>query len=225
MTVATETFGVLIAEREDAFRLGQEDMVSAFSGFALVGTARDTDSFLSMVREEKPSIVVISEQFSDDSDCSAMVQAVREISPKSAIVVTLSRPSAFWNALTARAEAYCDRELRPDHFRAALHAVSNGGRYIAPNVCEYLLDGPGLALLQAVVPKVCPNAASELQSLSRREREVMNLLAEGRSNESIAKELRLSIQTVKVHVKHILKKLKVSDRTQAVIKALKHGGS
>jgi DNA-binding NarL/FixJ family response regulator len=223
VTVATETFGVLIAETDDVLRRGQQDIVSTLSRFVVAGTAGDTEALLSTVREKKPSIIVINEQFNEHADFATMVEALRDLSPKSAIMVMLSTTNAFWHVLSAKADAYCDRDMRPEHFRAALDAVSHGHRYIAPNLSEYLLNGDGLPLLRAVVPKICPSAASELESLSRREREVMKLLSEGKSNETIAKELGLSIQTVKVHVKHILKKLKVTDRTQAVIKALKHG--
>jgi DNA-binding NarL/FixJ family response regulator len=223
VTVATETFGVLIAENEEFLRLGQQDMLSDNTTFMVLGTAGDTEALLAQVRDQKPNIIVLSDALTEECDCATMVQALRELSPKSAIVLMLSTPSALWGALPAKADAYCDRNAQPQHFRAALHAVSRGERFISPNLCEYLLNGDGLSLMQAVVPKLCPHATSELQSLSRREREVMTLLSEGKSNETIAKELGLSIQTVKVHVKHILKKLKVSDRTQAVIKALKHG--
>jgi DNA-binding NarL/FixJ family response regulator len=219
---ATEVTSVVVAESKEVMRLGQQQMAASAGHFDVVGAAGDVESLMKIVRETKPSIVVLNDRLSG-AVLSATVHDIRTLSPSTSVIVTLSSPSGFWTALEAKAQAYCDREGTAEHFKASLNAVSQGQCYIAPTLSQYLLQGDGYKLLQNAIPRSNGNTPSALDSLSRREREVIGLLSEGHSNERIANALGLSIQTVKVHVKHILKKLQVSDRTQAVIKALKHG--
>jgi DNA-binding NarL/FixJ family response regulator len=218
--VATETFSVAIGESKEVMRLGQQQMAASAGDFQIVGSASDAESLLEIVRELRPHIVVLNDRL-NGSELSETVNSLRSISPESAIMITLTSSDGLWTALQTKAKAYCDREGSAEHFKASLNAVSRGECYICPTLAEYLLHGDGYHLLQKIAPRVGPSGPSPLDSLSRREKEVIALLSEGHSNERIAQALGLSIQTVKVHVKHILKKLKVSDRTQAVIKALK----
>lgn len=220
MHLATETFSVVIGETKEVMRLGQQQMTAAAGSFEVVGAASDAESLLELVREKQPGIVILNDHLTG-GELGSTVKSIRSDSPDSLIIVTLTSPEGFWQAIETKAQAYCDREGSAENFKASLNAVSRGQCYIAPRLSEYLLQGDGYSMLQNVVPREEIPGPSELDSLSRREREVIHLLSEGYSNGKIAQLLGLSIQTVKVHVKHILKKLNVTDRTQAVIKALK----
>lgn len=220
MHLATETFSVVIGETKEVMRLGQQQMAAAAGSFEVVGAASDAKSLLELVRAKQPNIVVLNDHL-NGSELGSTVKSIRSESPGSLVIVTLTSPESFWLALETKAQAYCDREGSAENFKASLNAVSRGHCYIAPSLSEYLLQGDGYSMLQHAVPREETPGPSPLDSLSRREKEVIRLLSEGYSNGKIAQLLGLSIQTVKVHVKHILKKLNVTDRTQAVIKALK----
>ncbi len=216
--MATESVSVLVAEDKEVMRLGLQQMVSNCAEFHLVGTARDADTLLQMVKLYQPRILLLRNHLSG-IPLTEILSRSRELSPTTGVVVLLSQPEDFWSALEAKAQAYCLREASSGVFINAMKMVAAGKCSIGANLTAYLLQGDGHRVLQMIGPRLA--GPSDLDILSRREKQVIALLSEGQKNEQIAQTLGLSIQTVKVHVKHILKKLNVSDRTQAVIKALR----
>lgn len=216
--MATELVSVLIAEDKEVMRLGLQQMIASSLQFHVVGSVRDADSLLEMMAVFKPRILLLPDHLPGMS-LVPLVRQAKELSPATGVVVLMSQPEEFWTALESKADAYCLREVSSDVLINALYAVAAEKCYIGANLTSYLLHGDGHRLLQLVGPRIA--RPSDLDILSRREKDVIALLSEGQKNEEIARSLGLSIQTVKVHVKHILRKLNVSDRTQAVIKALR----
>lgn len=220
MHEAIDTISIVIAEDKDVMQLGLNQLLSANARFQVIGTARDTTQLARIVATNAPRVLIVRDQLPGEPLCD-IVRQIRLLAPSVGILVLVSQPADFWQALECRADGYVLREVRADMLKQAVHQIASGHAFLGVAITDYLLHGDGLSLLQSVVPRL--ERSSALDSLSRREKEVIALLSEGHSNEQIAHALGLSIQTVKVHVKHILKKLKVSDRTQAVIKVLKRG--
>ncbi|RIH91477.1 response regulator [Meiothermus granaticius] len=113
-------------------------------------------------------------------------------------------------AMTAGADAYCLKSSDPASLLLALRAAAMGSIYLDPQIAHIVLG-------QLNVP-----GETQVQ-LTKRELEVLRLIAEGLSNKQIAQDLGISLSTVKTHVEELLAKLSVSDRTQAAIRALRQG--
>ena len=117
-------------------------------------------------------------------------------------------------AIQAGAAGYLLKNVEPSELARAIHAAHRGEAIIDPTAAARLVrafaDGAG-------------SRAPEPERLTRREREVLELIAGGRSNKRIALELGISEKTVKAHVGHVLEKLGVSDRTQAALLAVRDG--
>jgi two-component system, NarL family, response regulator LiaR len=113
-------------------------------------------------------------------------------------------------ALASGANAYCLKTTDPSSLLLAVQVVAMGGAYLDPQIAHLVLGR-------------IPSQDSEEALLSPRELEVLRLIAEGYGNKDIAAKLELSLSTVKTHVEDILERLRVSDRTQAAVKALRRG--
>jgi len=116
-------------------------------------------------------------------------------------------------AIRSGAAGYLLKDAEPAEIARAIRAARAGKTIIDPSVAS--------RLVQAIADGASPLAGADL--LTRREREVLELIARGRSNKRIALELGISEKTVKTHVGHLLAKLGVSDRTQAALLAVEHG--
>jgi two-component system response regulator DegU len=214
----TRTISVFVAEDKDVIRAGLKQLVQQIDGCEVVGDALDGETAYAKICECNPQVVLMKDTL-PVVDGITLTQRLKRERPHIGVIMMLTHPADFWQAITAKADAYFFREVPISILDPALRTVAAGGAYLGPYVADYLLRGEGFNTLRLAASRRTESA--ELSTLSKREHEVLGLLSEGKSNDQIAQSLGLSIQTVKVHVKHILKKLKLTDRTQAVIKALK----
>lgn len=215
-TVTAETIRVFVAEDKDVVRLGLKQLIQDMVGAEVVGVASDGETALREIVEMNPTVALIKEDL-PRLDGITLAQRLKRECPSVGVILMLNGPEEFWSALLAKADGYFFREVSMEILEPAIRTVAAGGAYIGSMLADYLIRGEGYALLRSAQPR---KNSSVTATLSNREKEVLGLLSEGKSNDQIAKDLGLSIQTVKVHVKHILKKMDVSDRTQAVIRAL-----
>lgn len=131
------------------------------------------------------------------------------------------------HALKSGASGYLLKEMDADSLVEAVHVVAEGGAYIHPKVTHNLVNE--YRRLATGQKSTSPSGFRDveyrkpLHILTRRECEVLQLMTDGRSNRSIGEELYISEKTVKNHVSNILQKMKVEDRTQAVVEAIKNG--
>lgn len=210
---------VFIAEDKDVVRAGLKQLVNSMEGCQVCGDAIDGASIWQTISEARPSVLLLKDTL-PGIDAVGLTQRIKRDLAGTGVIMMLTSPADFWAAIASRADAYFFREVPAAILEPAIRTVAAGGAFLGAYVADYLLRGEGYDTMR--MASVRRNGSNELAALSKREHEVIGLLAEGMSNEQIAQALGLSIQTVKVHVKHILKKLKVTDRTQAVIKALKN---
>ncbi len=208
---------MFIAEDKDVVRLGLKQMVQQVPNIEVVGTAQDGETAFSQIMELNPDVSLIKDAL-PGLDGVSLITRLKKERPSLRLILMLDQADHFWHGLQSRADGYFFREVSSEILEPALKAVLGGGAYIGNILADYLLRGDGYATLRSAVPR--SPSSTVTTNLSVREKEVLGLLSDGNSNEQIAKHLGLSIQTVKVHVKHILKKMQVTDRTQAVIKAL-----
>ena len=134
--------------------------------------------------------------------------------------------------LSCGADAYCLKDISISQLKNAINSVVDGGVWLDPRIAKTLIE----VLPNSNVKEITSSNAKELVErrkkapaadnpflLSDREFEVLALLVDGLSNQEIASRLFLSTETVKTHMRHLMEKMKVSDRTQAAVKALREG--
>jgi DNA-binding NarL/FixJ family response regulator len=219
-TQAAAGIRVFIVEDKEIMRSGLMQLVEGIDGCWVIGDANDGKKAVEAILEARPAVVLLKRDIPGIGGVEASKQ-IKQRDPGIGVILLLNSADDFWTSLDSRADAYFFREMPIYVLQAAIQTVAEGGAFLGSIVADYLLRGPGLEMLKLSAGRHADVVA--LSVLSRRENEVLKLLVEGNNNDQMAKLMGLSPQTVKVHVKHILKKLKVSDRTQAVIKAINLG--
>lgn len=209
---------ILIADDKQIYRFGLRELLRGIEGCEVVGEAEDGFKAVELANSLQPDLVFVKNDIAEQGGI-IVSQNIKKNCPKIRILMLLSKEQDFWAALDAEADGYLVREMMTEVVPMVIKVLTGGGAFIGPTVSSYLLKGEGLKLLKSALSKQPDTTA--LATLSNREKDVLNLLVEGMSNQLIADRLGLSIQTVKVHVRHILRKLRVEDRTQAVLKVLK----
>jgi DNA-binding NarL/FixJ family response regulator len=126
-------------------------------------------------------------------------------------------------ALGAGADGYCLKEVSGTQLTMAIRAVANGVAWLDPGVASRVLRACAAISPQALAGEDGTPKTHGPSTLSQRELDVLRLVVEGLSNQEIADKLILSVETVKTHMRHIMEKLAVSDRTQAAVKAMREG--
>lgn len=146
-------------------------------------------------------------------------KAIKEILPQTKIIMLTSfnEEDKVLNSFNAGANAYCLKNIKIDELVNVITSVLHGAIWIDPSIAQFILQV--LNTENTIVSKQ-PQPAEQFD-LTAREKDILKLVALGKSNKDIADELVLSIHTVKNHLKNILQKLSVEDRTQAAILAIK----
>jgi DNA-binding NarL/FixJ family response regulator len=178
-----------------------------FNPVAEVGAARDAVSLAARLR---PELTLVGAGLPDDPELDVVRELVEEL-PGAAIVVVADdlNPTQTAEALASGARGVISKQLDPDVFAAAVTTAMS---------MQVVLGSPFLAELVSSALPGAPDPA-----LSRRELEILSLVARGRDNAAIAAQLHISPSTAKGHVSHILKKLETENRIQAAVQGVKRG--
>jgi len=202
---------LLIADDHPLFRKGLRTLLGAVSDFELVGEADTGRSAVAQSLELQPDVVLMDLQMPDGSGIDA-TRAIVAASPTTKIlVVTLFEDDdSVFAALRAGASGYVLKDMDEADLIRAIRAVANGEAIFGPGVASRVLAY--FAAPRRVAPPLFPE-------LTEREREILGLLARGKSNPAIARDLSLSPKTVANHVSNIFGKLQVADRAEAIIRA------
>ena len=188
-------------------RSGLRLLLESEPGLEVVGEAGDVVSALEAVERLRPDVLVLDLHMPGEPSLPAIARLSEDHETTRVIVLTAQRdPSFAAEALRLGAAGYLPKEAAEGQLLEAIRVAAAGGTYLEPQL------GARLATTATV-------GAPEL---TRRELEVLRLIARGRSNRLIARDLALSEKTVKAHVSAILGKLDVADRTQAALYAVHH---
>lgn len=216
----TKRISVLLAEDREVVRIGMRHLLGSLDSCEVIGEAQDGRSAIEQTRILRPTLVFIKRDL-PLVDGVAASQQIKKLGFGTRIIMLLSRESDFWTSIDSGADGYIMRETPELLISTAVEIVSEGGSFIGPLIAHYLLHGAGLPVIRAVLTDRVD--MPELNSLSRREKQIVRLLIDGMSNQQMADSLGLEVQTIKVHVRNTLKKLNVNCRTDAVAKVLRTG--
>ena len=209
-----EVIRVLVVDDHRLVREGLVNLLRVYPDIEVVGEAEDGDGAVSGARELRPDVVLMDIGMPGMNGITA-TRLVKKESPDTAVIMLtmLDQDAYVYEAVKAGATGYLLKNAGLEELVAAIREVHRGGATLHP--------GAQAKLLKEYV--ALARRDRETYGLSRREFEILQLLADGRSNREIASELFISAQTVKTHVAHIFEKLGVGDRTEAVAAALRRG--
>ena len=208
---------VLIADDHPVVRLGLTAMLDAHADVEVIGDVKDIAALLHCVSTARPDVVVLDLDLEPDGDDDmAALKGLRKHSQDTRIVVYTAHEeeSRIVDALALGVEGYVLKSADPNELLKAIHVVHRGGTLLHSNVASKLMKH---------MRSHPAGKQQALDNISRREMDVLRLMAEGKSNQKIADQLVISERTVKFHVSSILGKLEVENRTAAVLKATRNG--
>ncbi|MGW1076769.1 response regulator transcription factor [Streptomyces sp. NPDC002537] len=214
----TKALRVLIAEDEPLIRYALRTMLDSADDITVVGEADDGAEAISLAGAERPDVVLMDVCMQPVGGIDATRQ-MRRVSPLThVLIVTSHHDGALVNeAMQAGASGFVLKTTSPEQLLRAVRAVAAGDMIFSNPVGATLL-GQCQATPASGAP-VTPDEQARLATLSRRELDVLGLVAEGLSNSDIATVMSMAPATIKTYVSRILRKLQLENRTQAAILA------
>lgn len=210
---------VLICDDQALVRVGLRKILEAEPELTVAGEAADGDDAVSEARRLRPSVVLMDIRMPALDGIEATRRIVRaQPATRVLILTTFGLDQYVYEALQAGASGFMLKDAPPEEIIAAVRIVATGEALLAPAVTRAVIE----EFARREPPRV-PSRPPALAELTPREREVLELLARGRSNAEICTQLVVSEATAKTHVARILQKLDLRDRIQAVIYAYESG--
>ncbi|WAX55598.1 response regulator transcription factor [Jatrophihabitans cynanchi] len=208
------TVRVVLADDEQLLRVGFRMILDAHADFEVVAEAADGRAAVAAAAAHRPDVVVMDVRMPELDGIGATEIIAREYPDVRVLILTTFDLDEYaFAGLRAGASGFLLKNAPPDELVAAIRTVAAGDAVVAPRVTRRLLD-----TFARRMPTATPAARDRrLAQLTDREREVLQALAVGQSNQEIAASLVLSEATVKSHISRILAKLELRDRVQAVI--------
>ena len=209
---------VVVADDEALMRSGVRLMVEAQQDMRIVGEAVNGLDAVEQIRLRRPHVAIMDVRMPglDGIAATRRLASTGTLETRILVLTTFDLDEYVYEALRAGASGFLLKSAPPEQLLAAIRRVAAGESLLAPEITRRLIED--------YVRRPRPGAAAtELDELTEREREVLVLIGRGRSNAEIAAELFVSEGTVKTHVNRILRKLDVRDRVQAVVLAYESG--
>ena len=208
---------LVIVDDHELARAGLRSMLAGERGLSVVGEAENGQRALEVCSQLQPDLVLMDVRM-PDLDGLAATRAIKQECRRTSVIVTTMYENLdyLFEALKAGASGYLLKGLTRNELVTTVHRVLQGDSVIQPEVAAQLLR------------RLADEATEETLGvppvpLTAREVEVLRLVSRGCTNRQIARELTLSLSTVKSHVEHIIAKLDVSDRTQAAVRGARLG--
>ena len=203
---------ILLIDDHALFRIGLQELLER-RGLEVVAAVGDGEEGLQQVLSLQPDVVLLDMRMPRVSGLQVLRQLQEQGARMPIVILTTSREeNDLIASLQCGARGYLLKDMEPDDLIQALERILQGETVVAPELT--------VALARAVRGEEPPAAPTAIDQLTRREREILCLLAEGQSNKVIARNLGISDGTVKLHVKAILRKLGVHSRVEAAVLAV-----
>lgn len=233
-TSSTHSIKVLLADDHQLFREGLKRILNMEEDIEVVGECSDGTQVLESCQLYHPEIVLMDINMPQQNGVDATAELRGALPEIKVIILSIHDDESYvFETLRKGATGYLLKDMEAESLINAIRTVAEGNAFIHPKVTgklihqlrrmEYLSETGAIAEDNAIREAGVKFVAGEDSPLTRREAEVLRLMAEGRSNKMIGEHLFISEKTVKNHVSSILQKMDVDDRTQAVINAIKFG--
>src|SRR5512139_2142980 len=207
---SSQTIQVMLVDDHNVVRSGLATFLKAYEDLELVGEARNGREALNLCRQKKPDVILM-DLMMPEMDGIAATRAILADYPDIKIIAMTSfeEEELVQGVLSAGAMGYLLKNVTADDLAKAIRDAVSGRSTLSPEAAT--------ALIHATRPTQQPSF-----DLTEREREVLNLVVQGYSNQQIADAMVISVATVKAHISSILSKLQVSSRAEAIAYAIKH---
>jgi DNA-binding NarL/FixJ family response regulator len=214
----SDRVSVMLVDDDGLMREGLRAVLSSDDRIEVTGEAENGRIAVQRARHLRPDVVLMDIRMPELDGIAATEQLIAA-TPEAQVVIltTFEEDEYILGALRAGASGFLLKRSSPEDLIAAIHTVAAGDALLSPSVTRRVIDR------MATQPVVGDGTGARLDELTPREREVLELIAQGLSNREIAAELTVEETTVKSHVKRVLMKLQARDRVQAVIFAYESG--
>jgi DNA-binding NarL/FixJ family response regulator len=210
------TIRVLLADDQELVRAGFRMILETQADIEVVGDAGDGVEAVAVTRRLQPDVVLMDIRMPNLDGLQATKQLMAAGSASRVVILTTFDLDEYvYQALTAGASGFLLKNAPPEQLIGAVRVVAAGDALLAPSITR--------RVIQQFARLPPPGGTDALAGLTERERQVLQLVARGLSNAEIAAELFVSDATVKSHVAHLLAKLRLRDRVQAVVLAYESG--
>ena len=210
------TIRVLIADDHAVYRWGLRTLLGSEPDLEVIGEAATGKEIVERAAELRPDIILMDIQMPGMNGIEATRRIIEANQEIGVIILTMYEDDdSVFLAMRAGARGYVLKGAHPSEILKVLRAVADGEAYFGPEIAKRLMN-----FFSAPKPASPEEAFPELSS---REREILDLIAQGHSNAKIAARLFISPRTVSNHISHIFTKLQVADRSHAIIRAREEG--
>ena len=214
------SLGVLIADDQALMRAGFRLILEAEADLEVVGEAADGLEAVAAAQRLRPDIVLMDVRMPGLDGIEATRRLINsDCTAKVLMLTTFDMDEYVYESLRAGASGFLLKDVPPEQLVSGIRAVVSGEALLAPSVTRRMIE----EFVRRPPSAVARPAPRELERLTAREREVLVLMAHGLSNAELAREFVVSEATVKTHVAHVLAKLGLRDRVQAVVFAYESG--
>jgi DNA-binding NarL/FixJ family response regulator len=212
--------GVLIADDQPMVRAGLRMILELEPDIDIVGEAADGNEAVAVATATEPDVILMDVRMPnlDGLEATRRIVGGREDGPRVLILTTFDLDAYVYEALASGASGFVLKDIQPEKLVDAIRVIANGEALLSPTVTRKLIEE-----FVRRPPEVVRPSPRELEQLTAREAEIMQLVARGLSNAEIAAQAYVSEPTVKTHVARILMKLGLRDRVQVVVYAYEHG--
>lgn len=213
MTAPDAPIRLLVVDDHPVFRMGMVALLGSL-GLEVVAEAASADEAVAAADAHEPDVVLMDLHLGTSSGVDATREIVRRHPGIGVLVVTMLDDDSVFASMRAGARGYLLKGADPTEVERAVRAVANGGILLGPAVAERAV---------AFLAGTRVHGSPPFPELTDREREVLDQVARGLDNLSVARRLSLSPKTVRNHLSNILTKLQVTDRAQAIVRAREEG--
>lgn len=226
MIVAIDKISIVLIDDHKLFREGVKRILSVDSSCVVLGEGEDGTEVLDIVEQHMPDIVLMDINMPEMDGIEATKLITETYPSVKVIMLSIQEDETLvTQAIKAGAKGYLLKEVDTESLIEAIKAVQEGKAYLHPKIAHHVVNDYQKMQkdMGDISSSLFMNYSKPLHVLTKRECQVLQLLSDGQSNRDIAGILLISEKTVKNHVSNILQKLQVTDRTQAVVMAIRNG--